>query len=118
MVEKAIGVLHPGVMGVTVGTSIKAGGHRVVWASEGRSEATRGRAADAGLEDVGTLSDLVQASDTLISVCPPHAAIDVALWHEMSPPWDLPGRTSMSTLYHRPPAVQLWNLFRPPVSVI
>ena len=78
MVEKAIGVLHPGAMGVTVGTSIKAAGHRVVWASEGRSEATRGRAADAGLEDVGTLSDLVQASDTLISVCPPHAVIDVA----------------------------------------
>jgi len=51
MAEKAVGVLHPGAMGVTVGTSIEAGGHRVVWASEGRSEATRGRATAAGLPD-------------------------------------------------------------------
>lgn len=78
MAEKTVGVLHPGAMGVTVGSGIKASGHRVIWASEGRSTVTENRAVDAGLEDVKTLSELVQESDVIISVCPPHAALDVA----------------------------------------
>ena len=78
MSRKIIGLLHPGAMGVTVGASIKAGGHRVVWASDGRSEATGERAAKAELEDIGTLSELVKASEIIVSVCPPHAAKDVA----------------------------------------
>jgi 3-hydroxyisobutyrate dehydrogenase-like beta-hydroxyacid dehydrogenase len=78
MTEKTVGVLHPGAMGVTVGSGIKAGGHRVIWASEGRSTVTENRAVDAGLEDVKTLSELVQESDVIISVCPPYAALDVA----------------------------------------
>jgi 3-hydroxyisobutyrate dehydrogenase-like beta-hydroxyacid dehydrogenase len=73
-----IGVLHPGAMGVTVGASIRAGGHRVVWASEGRSKATIERASSAGLEDMSSVEALVKAADVVISVCPPHAAIDVA----------------------------------------
>ena len=78
MAEKTVGLLHPGVMGVTVGSSIKAGGHRVIWASEGRSAVTENRAVDAALENVKTLSELVRESDVIISVCPPHAALDVA----------------------------------------
>ena len=78
MVSKTIGVLHPGAMGVTVGSSIKAGGHRVIWTSEGRSTATENRANETGLENVETLSGLVQESDVIISVCPPHAALGVA----------------------------------------
>jgi len=78
MDRKTIGMLHPGAMGVTVGSSIKAGGHRVIWTSEGRSAVTENRALDAGLEDVKSLSELVQESDVIISVCPPHAALDVA----------------------------------------
>jgi len=75
---QTIGVLHPGAMGVTVGASIRAGGHRVMWASEGRSTATIERASTAGLEDISSLETLFKASDVIISVCPPHAAIDVA----------------------------------------
>ena len=78
MAENTIGVLHPGAMGVTVGSSIKTGGYRVIWASEERSAVTEKRAAAAGLEDVKTLSKLVQESGVIISVCPPHAALDVA----------------------------------------
>jgi len=78
MAAKTIGVLHPGAMGVTVGSSIKAGGHRVIWTSEGRSTATENRASEAGLENVETLSELVQESDAIISVCPPHAALGMA----------------------------------------
>jgi len=78
MVAKTIGVLHPGAMGVTVGKSIRAGGHRVIWTSKGRSTATENRASEAGLENVETLSALVQESDIIISVCPPHAALGMA----------------------------------------
>jgi 3-hydroxyisobutyrate dehydrogenase-like beta-hydroxyacid dehydrogenase len=48
-----------------------------VWASEGRSEETRARATAAGLEDVGSVSNVAEA-DVVFSICPPHAALDVA----------------------------------------
>jgi 3-hydroxyisobutyrate dehydrogenase-like beta-hydroxyacid dehydrogenase len=73
-----IGLLHPGEMGGAVGAAARANGHRMVWAADGRGAATRTRAVAAGLDDVGTLTALVRASDVILSVCPPHAAIDVA----------------------------------------
>jgi 3-hydroxyisobutyrate dehydrogenase-like beta-hydroxyacid dehydrogenase len=50
----------------------------VLWVSEGRGADTRRRAHAAGLEDAGTLRALVTASDVVLSVCPPHAARDLA----------------------------------------
>jgi 3-hydroxyisobutyrate dehydrogenase-like beta-hydroxyacid dehydrogenase len=73
-----IGLLHPGEMGASVGASGRHSGHRVLWVSEGRGDDTRRRATAAGLEDVGTLAKLVAASDVVLSVCPPHAALEVA----------------------------------------
>ena len=73
-----IGLLHPGEMGASVGASGRVDGHRVVWVSEGRGPETRQRAAAAGLEDAGTLAALVATSDVVLSVCPPHAALDLA----------------------------------------
>jgi 3-hydroxyisobutyrate dehydrogenase-like beta-hydroxyacid dehydrogenase len=73
-----IGILHPGDMGSVVGACAVAGGSRVLWASEGRSAGSRERAAAAGLEDARTVAALVSASDVIVSVCPPHAAIDLA----------------------------------------
>ena len=73
-----IGLLHPGEMGASVGASGRTGGHRVLWASQGRGADTTKRAAAAGLEDAGTVAKLVGASDVVLSVCPPHAALDVA----------------------------------------
>jgi 3-hydroxyisobutyrate dehydrogenase-like beta-hydroxyacid dehydrogenase len=73
-----IGLLNPGEMGSMVGAAVRSGGSRVLWAGEGRSGATRKRASDAGLEDVGSVTALVRASDVILSVCPPHAAADVA----------------------------------------
>lgn len=78
MTNQAIGVLHPGEMGVTVGASARAGGSRVLWASEGRSAQTRERAAAARLEDAKTLASLCAASGVILSVCPPHSALDLA----------------------------------------
>jgi 3-hydroxyisobutyrate dehydrogenase-like beta-hydroxyacid dehydrogenase len=73
-----IGLLHPGDMGSVVGACAVAAGSRVLYASEGRSAGSRDRAAAAGLEDARRLAALVTASDVVISVCPPHAALDLA----------------------------------------
>ena len=73
-----IGLLHPGDMGSVVGACAKAAGHRVLWASAGRGAETRQRAAAAGLEDAGDLGALVSGSDVVLSICPPHAALDLA----------------------------------------
>ena len=65
-------------MGGAVGASLRAGGSRVLWASGGRSPATRKRAESAGLEDAHTLAAVAAASDVIVSVCPPDAALDLA----------------------------------------
>ena len=78
MAEKIVALLHPGNMGVTIGAAASAGGTRVLWASNGRGQATRERAEQAGLQDAGTLADAVRRADVVLSVCPPHAAVDVA----------------------------------------
>lgn len=73
-----VGLLNPGEMGTTVGATVVAGGTRVVWASEGRSSATKARALEIGLEDAGTLAAVARASRVILSVVPPHGAIDLA----------------------------------------
>jgi 3-hydroxyisobutyrate dehydrogenase-like beta-hydroxyacid dehydrogenase len=78
MAHLTVGVLHPGEMGSVVGAAARANGLRVLWASDGRSAGSRARAAKAGLEDVRTVERLVAASELILSVCPPHAALDLA----------------------------------------
>ncbi|HUF91826.1 MAG TPA: DUF1932 domain-containing protein [Candidatus Limnocylindria bacterium] len=73
-----VGLLHPGEMGSAVGATLVAGRARVLWASEGRSAATRARAVEIGLEDGGTLAAVVKASRVILSVAPPHGAVDLA----------------------------------------
>ena len=78
MAARTVGLLHPGEMGATVGAVLRGLGHQVVWASAGRSDDTRRRAEAAGLEDAGSISELVRRSDVILSVCPPHAVLEVA----------------------------------------
>ena len=73
-----IGLLHPGEMGSAVGRCLASRGHTVLWASEGRSMATRDRAKAAGLDDAGTVAVVARDAEMIISVCPPHAATDMA----------------------------------------
>jgi 3-hydroxyisobutyrate dehydrogenase-like beta-hydroxyacid dehydrogenase len=73
-----VGVLHPGEMGAAVGASLRERGVSVLWASAGRSQATAQRAQAAGLEDAGDVRELRHRSDILLSICPPHAALEVA----------------------------------------
>jgi 3-hydroxyisobutyrate dehydrogenase-like beta-hydroxyacid dehydrogenase len=77
--DRIVGLLHPGEMGASVGGSLIAQGVRVLWASEGRSEASHRRARLVGLEDAGSLGQLVATADLILCICPPHAALGVAV---------------------------------------
>jgi 3-hydroxyisobutyrate dehydrogenase-like beta-hydroxyacid dehydrogenase len=74
----SVGLLHPGEMGAALGAALRTRGTTVLWASADRSEATARRATDSGLEDVGDVDELARRSDVIVSVCPPHAAVDLA----------------------------------------
>ena len=78
MAKKTIALFHPGNMGATIGAAAAASGARVLWASHERGAATRRRAERTGLFDAGTLADALRQADVVLSVCPPHAALDVA----------------------------------------
>ena len=76
--SETIGLINPGAMGASVGAAAAGTDHRVIWASSGRSDASRERADKAGLEDCVTLQRLIEQSDIILSICPPHAAEAVA----------------------------------------
>jgi 3-hydroxyisobutyrate dehydrogenase-like beta-hydroxyacid dehydrogenase len=72
-----VGLLHPGEMGAAVGGCLVSVGHEVLWDPAGRSRASTGRALAAGLSGV-SMATLVARAAVILSVCPPHAALDVA----------------------------------------
>lgn len=76
--ERMIGLISPGAMGASVGAAAVARGARVLWAGEGRSVASHERAKKAGLEDCLNLETLVRECETILSVCPPHDAENIA----------------------------------------
>lgn len=73
-----IGILHPGEMGISIAASATHSGHEVYWLSDGRSEKTRDRAEQHHLVRVNSLSEFCQICEVIISICPPHAAEEVA----------------------------------------
>jgi 3-hydroxyisobutyrate dehydrogenase-like beta-hydroxyacid dehydrogenase len=78
MGQAQIGLLHPGEMGAAVAGCLVTAGYPVLWASAGRGPATAARAQAAGLRDAGTVAALSGRADIILSICPPHAALDVA----------------------------------------
>src|SRR5439155_4952570 len=76
--QAVIGLLHPGQMGAAVGAQLVGAGHSVLWCRSGRSEASTRRAEAAGLRAVDTLSELLAASEVVLSICPPAAASNLA----------------------------------------
>ena len=72
-----IGLLHPGEMGAAVGGCLASVGHEVLWDPARRSRASTGRALAAEMTGV-PFDALVRRSSVIFSVCPPHAALDVA----------------------------------------
>src|SRR5512132_461921 len=73
-----VGVLHPGAMGSAVGAVLRARGHEALWASQERSAATAARAQAAGMQDAGTVARVLAHAEVVLSICPPHAALETA----------------------------------------
>jgi 3-hydroxyisobutyrate dehydrogenase-like beta-hydroxyacid dehydrogenase len=65
-------------MGTAVGRCLAGAGHEVLWAAAGRSPATAARAGEAGLTAVPDVAEVAGRADVVLSVCPPHAALEVA----------------------------------------
>lgn len=61
-------------MGAGLGRALRAGGARVVTSVAGRSGRTRRLAAEAGLETLPSLAEVVAAADVILSVTPPGQA--------------------------------------------
>jgi 3-hydroxyisobutyrate dehydrogenase-like beta-hydroxyacid dehydrogenase len=78
MKKEKIGILHPGAMGVSIAASAQNTGYMVYWASEGRSPQTHERANKINLLDMQSVAKLCDECSVIFSVCPPHAAEDVA----------------------------------------
>jgi 3-hydroxyisobutyrate dehydrogenase-like beta-hydroxyacid dehydrogenase len=78
MINQKVGILHPGMMGISVAATVQNSGHTVCWASEGRSRQTRERAEKFNLNDSDTLANLCETCTVIVSVCPPHAAEELA----------------------------------------
>jgi len=74
MAQPVIGLMSPGDMGHSVGGEIRKQGFRVVTSTTGRSALTKTRAERVGLEDVGSLAKIVEASDVILSIMPPESA--------------------------------------------
>ncbi|NIM96406.1 MAG: DUF1932 domain-containing protein [Anaerolineales bacterium] len=78
MTSMKLGILHPGSMGISIAASAQNSNCEVFWASEGRSQQTFDRAAEFNLRDTTTLAALCKICSTIVCVCPPHAAEEVA----------------------------------------
>jgi 3-hydroxyisobutyrate dehydrogenase-like beta-hydroxyacid dehydrogenase len=71
-------ILHPGDMGVTIGAAALARAEEVRWVSANRSNASHERAVTAGLVGYDSVAAALENANFVFSVCPPHAASEVA----------------------------------------
>src|SRR5688500_6663644 len=76
--DRTVAVVGTGDMGSAVGGALVRAGYRVVTAGEGRSASSRRLAAEAGIEDVGSLEAAVSAARLVLSIVPPAAATTFA----------------------------------------
>ena len=72
-------LLHPGEMGASLGRELARVGHDVHWVSTARSEETRTRATAANLIASDSLEEVLTHVETVLSVCPPEYAYEVAI---------------------------------------
>src|SRR3954453_14826479 len=73
-----VGIMSPGDMGSGIGEKLAKNGARVIVALDARSERTKALAAEAGLEDVGSVERLVQEASHVLSVMVPSEAVGAA----------------------------------------
>lgn len=67
-INRVVGIVSLGVMGSSLASSLLSSGHSVIWASHGRSQKTIDRARSVGAIDVGTIKELSDRSDVIMSV--------------------------------------------------
>ena len=75
-----VAVLHPGSMGVSIAATMINSAVEVYWSPQGRSRETCQRADEHQLIAVADPADLVKSCDVVLSICPPHAALELAAW--------------------------------------
>ncbi|MQG87871.1 MAG: NAD(P)-dependent oxidoreductase [SAR202 cluster bacterium] len=73
-----VGVMSPGDMGSGVGGALIQNGIRVITDLNGRSDESKQRAIGHGFEDVGSLDELVNQSDLVLSILVPSEALTFA----------------------------------------
>lgn len=78
MAITTVGLQSPGDMGHSIGQVLHANGLRVVTCLDGRSERSRTLATKAGIEDGGTLEDIIREADIFLSVLVPSSALEFA----------------------------------------
>lgn len=78
MTEPQILLLHPGAMGAAIGARLRARGLSILWASDGRSDESVRRARAADLTDCETIAQGLESCQIVLSVCPPHGAVELA----------------------------------------
>ena len=71
MPVETVAVLSPGDMGSAVGAALGSNGIKVITALEGRSARTKALATSSGIEDAGTLEDVVMQADLILSILVP-----------------------------------------------
>ena len=72
-----IAVFHPGAMGSKLAAQLVAAGHEVRWVPDGRSDASKARADDAGLIGA-SFADAVGSAEAVLCSCAPQGAVDIA----------------------------------------
>jgi 3-hydroxyisobutyrate dehydrogenase-like beta-hydroxyacid dehydrogenase len=75
---ETVGIMSPGDMGSGVGGALAKNGLRAITALDGRSDESKTRAAEQGIEDVGSLDELVRSSDLVLSILVPSEALSFA----------------------------------------
>lgn len=89
-----IAVIGAGAMGSGIGRLLVEGGASVITNLDGRSAATKKRAADAGMREAGW--DEIVAAGIILSIIPPSEAVEVA--ETWLPHRGLPARRRSSSI--------------------
>jgi 3-hydroxyisobutyrate dehydrogenase-like beta-hydroxyacid dehydrogenase len=76
--EQTVAVVGTGDMGSAVGGALVRAGYRVVTAGDGRGALSKRLAAEAGIEDLGTLEAVVAEAQLVLSIVPPAVATTFA----------------------------------------
>lgn len=76
--QPIIALLFPGDMGTQIAKVLIKNNYKVISAGKGRSPRTLQNIKDVGIDDVGSLQNLVEQADIIISLTSPEGSIEIA----------------------------------------